>query len=555
MKARIKRELLRALKRAQDLGRLPTVDVDEQFFTLEEPRQAAHGDLATNMAMQLARVMRTAPREIAQAVVEELGNGGGLFTKVEIAGPGFINFFITPEAWMEVLPRIMREGPDYGRGDWGGGKKVLVEFVSANPTGPLHVGHGRGAAVGDVLVRLMRFSGFDVTSEYYINDAGRQMQVLGRSVLLRARELMGEEVSLPEDHYQGGYIIELARELLDSQWGKGLIQRGEEGIEEIAQWAAGRIMEQIKDDLKAFRVEFDSFQSEKALRAKGEVEKALGELAGRGFIYDAEGAVWFRSSNFGDEKDRVVRRSNGELTYFATDIAYHHQKFLRGYEELVDIWGADHHGYVPRLKAAMQALGHDPQQLKVMLVQMVSLVRGGEPVAMSTRAGQFVTLREVVEEVGADAARFIFLTRRCDAQLEFDLALAREKSMDNPVYYVQYAHTRVASVMRKATQRGLSPRVEAFVASALGEKDELALAKSLSRFPEEVHEAAANLEPHRVCYYLQELAGQFHSYYNATRILVDDPVVANARLVLAAAVGQVLRTGLELMGVEAPESM
>jgi arginyl-tRNA synthetase len=555
MKQKLCQALTQALASAQATGDLPSVPTPA--IVLERPKQAAHGDLASNLAMQLAKPCRMNPRAVAETLLKHLGDGDGLLTKCEIAGPGFINFFVSPLATLAVLPRIVSQGPDFGRGDQGRGKKAMVEFVSANPTGPLHVGHGRGAAVGDVLGRLLAFAGYEVTREYYINDAGNQMATLGRSVMCRARASAGSDEPFPDNHYKGGYINDLAAELLALPQGQGLLKKpADEAVAIASAWAGQKILDGIKDDLAQFRVEFASWFSERSLVDKGAVDTAFDELRGRGLLYESEGALWFKASALGDEKDRVVRRSNGEITYFASDIAYHLDKLKRGHSLLVDVWGADHHGYVPRLKAALSGLGCDPGDLAVVLVQMVSLLRGGVPVAMSTRGGEFVTLKEVVDEVGADSARFIFLTRRTEAPLDFDLEVAKAQSMDNPVFYVQYAHTRVKSVLRKAAENGVElPDPTAVDLAQLGLPEEAALAAKLAQWPELVGNAARLLEPHHLTHYLHEVAGSFHSYYNAHHILGQAPEQTAARLLLAMAVGGVLALGLDLLGVSAPEAM
>ena len=554
MKDKFRLAITKALAAAGQAGDLPEVDCP--VFAIESPKQADHGDLAINLAMILAKPCRMNPRAIAEVLVKHLGDAGGLLEKAEIAGPGFINLFIRQGAWLALVPEIMAGTENYGRGQWGGGKKTQVEFVSANPTGPLHVGHGRGAALGDVLARLLNAAGYAVESEYYINDAGNQMNTLGRSVLIRARQLRGSDEEFPQKHYMGQYISYLAGEFLATDEGAGLLGLPEdEAVALAAKWAGDKILGGIRDDLNVFGVGIDNWFSERSLFSEGKVQAALDELQARGMLFESEGALWFRSTEFGDDKDRVVRRSNGELTYFASDIAYHLDKFRRGFGKVVDVWGADHHGYVPRLKAAVEGLGRSPEDLTVVLVQMVNLLRSGQPVAMSTRAGEFVTLREVIDEVGPDAARFIFLTRRSDAQLDFDLEVAKQKSMDNPVFYVQYAHTRVASVLRKAAEAGVAlPDPAKADLSVLGQ-GEVDMVKQMARYPETVQGAAEALEPHRITYFLRELAGAFHSYYNETHILVDDPALSAARLCVAMAVGQVLRNGLGLLGVSAPESM
>ncbi|KMY69152.1 arginine--tRNA ligase [Desulfocarbo indianensis] len=558
MKEQLRRALLRALQSAQAAGDLPQFDHSALEFAIETPRSAEHGDLAANLALQLARPCRRKPRDIAEILVRHLAEAGGILAKAEIAGPGFINFFLNPTAWLAALPHIMGEGPNFGRSAWGAGRRVMVEFVSANPTGPLHVGHGRGAALGDALARLLEYVGCSVATEYYINDAGNQMATLGRSLLHRAQELAGSDQAFPDNHYKGEYIRELAEEYLKTLTGPAAPPSpgDQAAVKAAADWAGAKILDGIKDDLRVFGVEIDNYYSEQSLVDRGAVRASFDDLKARGLMYDNEGALWFAASRYGDEKDRVVKRSNGETTYFASDIAYHREKFERGFDQLIDVWGADHHGYVPRLKAAIQALGREPEALQVVLVQMVSLLRGGEPVAMSTRAGEFVTLREVVDEVGRDAARFIFLTRRSDSPLDFDLEVAKQKSLDNPVYYVQYAHTRVMSILRKAAEAGVNlPDPGQVDLSRLGLDEEVALARRLGEYPEAALGAAQALEPHRITYYLNEVAGAFHSYYNAQRVLGEDAGLTAARLLLSQAVGQVLRNGLGLLGVSAPEAM
>jgi arginyl-tRNA synthetase len=558
MKDQLRGALLQALKAAQNAGDLPEFEEAVPDYVIETPRSADHGDLASNLAMQLARPCRRKPRDIAEALVKHLAEAGGLVAKAEIAGPGFINFFLKPSAWLAALPAIMTQQDDFGRSDWGQEQKVMVEFVSANPTGPLHVGHGRGAVLGDALASLLKYAGCQVATEYYVNDAGNQMATLGRSVLHRAKELKGSSDPFPDNHYRGEYIKDLAEEYLATPEGAGILDLPEDqAVVQAAAWAGDKILNEIKDDLGEFGVQIENYYSEKSLVDKGAVQASFADLKERGLLYEEEGALWFAASQFGDEKDRVVQRSNGgETTYFASDIAYHREKFERGFNQLIDVWGADHHGYVPRLKAVIKALGHEPDDLQVVLVQMVSLLRGGEPVAMSTRAGEFVTLREVVDEVGRDAARFIFLTRRSDSPLEFDLEVAKQKSLDNPVYYVQYAHTRVMSILRKAAEAGVKlPDPAGVNLDRLEMEDEIALARRLGEYPETVLGAAQALEPHRITYYLNDVAGRFHSYYNAHRVLVDDAELAASRLLLIQAVGQVLRNGLGLLGVSAPEAM
>jgi arginyl-tRNA synthetase len=474
---------------------------------------------------------------------------------VEIAGPGFINFFIQDAYWRQVIPEMQRLGPAYGHSDLGRGEKVQVEFVSANPTGPLHVGHGRGAALGDALANLLAVTGHQVEREYYINDVGNQILTLGKSLYFRLLELQGEPVEFPEDGYQGDYMKDLAKKYLDQGGTFFRPTPQEHDFLVLGRYGADLILAGIKKDLEDFGVKFDRWFNETELYRQGWVERSLEFLKEKGYLEEYEGALWFKALDLGDEKDRVVRRSSGAYTYFASDIAYHLQKFQRGYDLVVDIWGADHHGYVPRLQAAVQALGYGGR-LKTILVQLVSLLRHGEPVAMTTRGGTFVTLEEVVAEVGKDAARFIFLSRRPDAHLEFDLEVAKEQSSENPVYYVQYAHARLASVFRQAAEQGIEikePDAELFPLLSLPE--ELSLLKMLANYPELVEGAARFLEPHRITYFLTELAAQLHSYYYKHRFISDDADLTQARLWLVSGVKTVLAHGLKILGVEAPEAM
>jgi len=524
-------------------------------FDVEAPKQADHGDLATNLALVLAKQAKLPPRKVAELLIKRLDPPEGMLAKVEIAGPGFINFFINDTFWYRVIPEIYELGPAYGNSEVGAGQKVQVEFVSANPTGPLHIGHGRGAALGDALANLLAATGHQVVREYYINDVGNQILTLGKSLYFRLRELGGEVIEFPEDGYQGGYMKDLARDYLAQGKTPPPVPAHEDDLRELGRYAGDAILAEIQQDLKDFGVRFDNWFSETELYRQGLVEKSFDLLKERGYLYEADGALWFKATEFGDEKDRVVQRSNGATTYFASDVAYHLLKFQQGYDLVVDIWGADHHGYVPRLQAAAQALGMQGR-LKVILVQLVSLVRQGQPVAMTTRGGTFITLREVLDEVGQDAARFIFLTRRPDAQLEFDLDLAKQQSSENPVYYVQYAHARLASVFRQAAAQNIpvgAPDPGLFPRLSLPE--ELALLKLLAGYPELVEAAARNLEPHRITYFLTELAAQLHSYYYKHRFITDDLELTRARLGLVAGVKTVLAHGLKILGVEAPETM
>jgi len=523
--------------------------------TIEPPRDEAFGDLATNLAMVLAGQARTNPRELAADVAAHVA-GAVEVAKAEVAGPGFVNVTFSPSFWQAVAPEVIGAGEAFGRTDTGRGRKVQVEYVSANPTGPLHIGHGRGAAVGDSLARVLRAAGFEVSTEYYINDAGRQMRLLGESVLFRARQTAGLNPAEPEDWYKGDYVIDIAKRLMAER--PDLLEMPEPDAVDVCKVAAvDEIMDGIKTDLNAFRVGHDVWFSEKSLVDDGAVEATFARLKDKGLAFEADGALWMRTTDFGDDKDRVLRKSTGELTYFASDIAYHDHKYNRGFDLVVDIWGADHHGYVPRMKAAVQALGRRADDLEVILVQLVNLLRDGVPVAMSTRAGQFETLADVVAETGADAARFMFLSRKSDSHLDFDLELVKQQTMDNPVYYVQYAHARINSVFRKAAERGVeSGAVSDADLSRLDTPEDLRLLKLMARFPGVVAQAAEHLSPHFVSFYLSELAKALHGYYTVHQVLAaGDDALTRARMHLLAAVAQVVRNGLDLLGVDAPQSM
>ena len=524
-------------------------------IVVDYPTQERFGDYTTNVAMQFASTLKKNPREIAQALAERLKETP-FFTSVEVAGPGFINFTLSPETWFGSLAEVEKKGETFGHTQASPSRKIQVEFVSANPTGPLHVGHGRGAAVGDTLARLLRAAGHQVDTEYYINDIGRQMKVLGRSVYLRLLELSGREITFPSDHYQGSYIQDIAKKLLETEGEQLLSMDEDKAVERCREVAAEEILASIRSDLDDFGVQFDRWFSEASLFEKGEVATALNDLRERGYIFEKDGATWFASSKFGDEKDRVVVRQNGETTYFASDIAYHWDKFKRGYDLVIDIWGADHHGYIPRMKGVVAALGFEPEQLKVVLIQLVNLLRRGEKISMSTRGGTFVTLREVLDEVGKDAARYFFLMRRADSPLDFDLDLARQQSNENPVFYVQYAHARISSIEEKAKEAGIPlPRHDQVDWQKLELPGERRLMKQLARFPEVVAQCAETLEPHRLVYYLHGLSGDFHHYYNHTRVLMDDAELSAARFFLVRCVKQVIRNGLELLGISAPQRM
>ena len=523
---------------------------------IEPPRDPRHGDLSVNSAMLLAKEAKTNPRELAQKFAQKLQERCPDIEKAEAAGPGFCNVTFSQTFWHETVTDIESEGQSYGESKEPG-RKVLIEYVSANPTGPLHVGHGRGAAVGDSLTRLLRKAGHHVHTEYYINDAGRQMRLLGLSVWLRALELAGRPVEWPEDYYKGDYIIDIAREMLEANPGLPDMPAAD-GEDMCYDKAMNDILNGIKDDLRDFRVEHLRWFSEKTLVENGAVDAAFAALGKSGYTYDKDNAFWFATEQLGDDKNRVLKKSDGTLTYFASDIAYHHDKFERGFDWLIDIWGADHHGYIPRMRAAITAMGKEQSSFDVVLIQLVNLLREGQPVSMSTRAGTFETLSDVIKEVGTDAARFMFLSRKSDSPLDFDLELAKQRSMDNPVYYVQYAHARICAVLRRAAERGfeLPVKTDAALLTPLDTPEDMALLRKVAGFEDMLSSAAQSLGVHHVSHYLTELAGLLHSYYAKHQVLLaDDAPRTLARLALLRSVGQVVRNGLDVLGVSAPESM
>lgn len=526
----------------------------------EVPRQAEHGDYATNAGMTLARAARKAPRQIAELIVKHFPALPEV-ERLEVAGPGFLNVFLSPTWCAGALREILEAGDGYGRSDGERGRRIRLEFVSANPTGPLVIVSARAAAVGDALARLLRAQGASVTTEYYVNDAGNQFEALARSFEARVAQEFGEPAMLPENGYPGEYLIDLAKDYRFEGGSPMPALPERERLAHFGRWAVARMVEQQRRILRDYGVEFDVWSSEQRdVRDKGLHEKVLAELAARELTYEKDGALWFRSSELGeeagDDKDRVLRRSSGEVTYFAVDVAYHHFVKFAGADRVINLFGPDHHGYVPRMKAAMHALGHPPDAFEVLIVQLVTLLREGQPVRMSKRRGEFVLMDELLEEVGRDAARFTFLTRRHDSPLEFDLAAATRQSSENPVYYVQYAHARIRSIGKQVAEQGIVvPPLVATDLSPLREPEELAIIKRLLQYPEIVKGAARALEPHRIAYFLQELAGIFHPYYKNHRVIQDDPKLMFARLALCAGVGRVVRNGLELLGVSAPESM
>lgn len=567
MRDQVERLVETAIERCRAAGRLPAGSGPAPAVTVEVPRQRANGDFATNIAMLLAGHLKQAappggkppaPRAIAEMLAREIPVGG-LVARVEVAGPGFLNVFVSDDAWREVFRRVLAEGPRYGAAQVGRGVRVQVEFVSANPTGPLHVGAARNAAVGDALAALLAFGGYEVAREYYINDYGNQMLLLGRSVYVRYAERLGRPLPFPDEGYHGEYIKDLAAEIAAEDGDRHLARPEIEVVADFTERAMTRLLARIREDLEAFGVRFDRWFSERSLYESvngSPVDRTVAALRAAGHVYEQDGALFFRSTTFGDDKDRVVIRSDGRPTYFASDIAYTKDKYDRGFERLLYVWGADHHGYVPRMKAVAQALGRSPDSYRVTIIQLVKLMRSGVEVKMSKRAGEYTTLRELLDEVGRDAARFFLLMRRADAPLEFDLELAKAQSPENPVYYVQYAHARIASVLRQAAERRVSlPDPATTDLSVLREADELELARLLAAFAAVVESSVQSEEPHHLTFYLQDLAARFHGYYNRWRILDEDPAITAARLVLVQAVQVVLRIALGLLGVSAPERM
>ncbi|NQT75077.1 MAG: arginine--tRNA ligase [Candidatus Omnitrophica bacterium] len=516
---------------------------------LEIPKEKRFGDFSTNVAMRLAREMKKPPMDIAASVAgkakEALASDDAV-SDIKIEKPGFINFYLSNKAVIEALSKILREGSRFGRSSLEKGKKVQIEFVSANPTGPLTVAHGRQAAVGDSLARILEFCGHRVTREYYINDEGVQMDILGRSVRARYLEAMGEKSEFPENGYKGSYIHDIAQAVKGEAKQKGPLTD-----EFFAEYASKRIMRMIKQDLKDFGVAFDVWYSQKKLSGSGKIKKALSVLKAGGFLYEKAGATWFRSTEFGDDKDRVVIKKDGVFTYLAPDIAYHKEKFEKGYERVINIWGPDHHGYVCRLRAACQAFGFAKDALSILIAQLVTLYRDKKPIKMSTREGEFITLRQVIDEVGRDAGRFFFMMRRTDSHLDFDLELAKARTMDNPVYYIQYAHARISSII--SFSGNAAPALKGL--HVLDKPEEVNIIKTLMQYPKIVQGSAHNLEPYLLLAYLQDLARLFHSYYDSYRVVTDDSAVTKARIALIKAIKTVLSSGLTLLGVSAPEKM
>jgi arginyl-tRNA synthetase len=552
MKSHLKELLSRAIEKAAKGGELNASELPP--LLLEPPKQREFGDLASNVAMLWAKSAKKPPRAIAETLLKNIDDPMGILARKEIAGPGFLNFTFSTAFYFQQLRELAAEKNNHV--DIGHGQRVQIEFASVNPTGPLHVGHGRVAVIGDVLARLHQATGYQVEREYYVNDAGNQMENLGLSIYTRYRELFGEVVDFPEEGYPGDYVKEIAAKVKDEHGDKFLHSGKEQAVDFFREYGGIVLLDRIRAQLKEFGIEFDIFFSEKAMRRRGEVAEAMDLLRARGLLYSQDGAEWYRATEFGDDKDRTVIKSDGELTYFAADIAYHRSKFERHFSKLVNVWGADHHGYVPRLKAAMQGLGYDPGTLHVVLVQMVQLTRGGQPVRMGKRTGEFVSLEEVIEEVGRDAARFFFLMRKSDSHLDFDLELAKRQSSDNPVFYVQYAHARVSSIFEQAAKAGvdLIDR-ETVRVDRLELPEELELIRQMIQFNEVLEESTRELEPHRMVFYLLELAGEFHRYYNRHRVITDDVELSRARLLLIENVQRTVRRGLNILGVDAPHKM
>ncbi|PKL52169.1 MAG: arginine--tRNA ligase [Nitrospira bacterium HGW-Nitrospira-1] len=526
------------------------------LIEIEIPKEEAFGDASTPLAMQLSKLLKKAPRKIAEDVINSIENKS-LFRKIDIAGPGFINFTFTDKYLQSLLQNLLLDEKSFLREDLGKGKRILVEFVSANPTGPLHIGHARGAAVGNSLCNLLEELGFKVEREYYINDAGRQIKMLGLSVYARHQQLLGRDFEFPQYGYCGQYIEEEASALYAFAGEKYKDVPFEACEKELTDWVYKRMLDLIKKDLSFFAVkDFTSWISERQLHEKGEVLSAINDLKARGCIYEKDNALWFRSTDFGDDKDRVVIKSDGEYTYFASDIAYHKDKLDRGFDIIIDICGADHHGYVPRIEAVMKAFGYDSSRFRVILVQMVNLLKHGEPFQMSKRAGNFVTLSEVVDLVGADNAKFIFLTRKSDSHLDFDIDVVTATSAENPVYYAQYAYARINSILKNAEEKSFDIRsIKDIELSLLSNKEELSLIKKLLTYPMVLQSAARSYEPHRITFYLQELAKMFHSYYHKHKVITDNIETTKARLALCLAMKIILKDALGILGVTSPEKM
>ena len=554
MKHFVRKLINSALDQAKNNGDLELSVMPE--VVVEKPKEEKFGDFSTSLAMGLSKSERRKPYEVAEILSRHLQSSEEYIASVTIAGPGFLNLIMKPIFFLERLVKVAEQGDQYGSSNAGQGKKVLLEFVSANPTGPLHVGHGRGAAVGDMLGRILDKAGYDVSTEYYINDVGNQMNTLGRSTWARYLELQGKVNEFPADYYQGDYIKDIARDIKNKHGNEFLNKTEEQVLSFFREYALGSVLDGIKKDLSDFDVSFDRWFSEKNLYDQKLVDTSVNWLREEKHVYDKDGAVWLKSSKFNDEKDRVLIKQSGEKTYFCSDIAYHKNKIDRGFEWIVDLWGADHHGYAPRMKSALKAMGYDESVFKVMLIQFVSLKRGGEKVSMSTRSGEFETLAEVIKDVGLDATRFFFLMRSSDTHLDFDLELAKKESADNPVFYIQYAHARICSIFRKATENGIKLLDSADIdLSPLKNEEEFIMIKKILSFGETIEKSAELLEVHRIAFYLQDLVGTFHRYYSRNRIVSDDHALSSARLFVMNCLRITIRNGLSVMGVSAPDRM
>lgn len=585
----MKNDLIRILKSAlKEIGKENGIDFSNKKVSIQENKEKAHGDYASNLAMVIAKDLSQSPREVAEKITSLLPSEEWI-EKVNIAGPGFINFYLKKDTHNEVLMRIEESGKSFGTNNSGNGERVLIEYVSSNPTGPLHVGHGRGAAFGSVLSELLRIVGYKVDEEYYVNDHGRQMNILTISTWLRYLQQNGQELEFSKKGYQGEYVEQLAKELLKEEstkynlkenesdlqellqsqeteedldklikWGKLFLQ---ENFEEIREFSLRAIMISIKEDLKLFGVNHNLWFNESSMYFNKvglpDIDKSIKLLDDSGFLYEKEEALWFKSTEFGDDKDRVVKRANGDNTYFASDISYHLDKYDRGYKRIINVWGADHHGYLPRVSAAMEALGKNQDMLEVVFIQFANLLRNGEKVSMSTRGGEFITLMELIEEVSSEAARFFYINRKADQHLDFDLDLAKSQTKDNPLYYIQYAHARICGVFETLKKEGrkLNQDLGLDNLDLLNLDKEIEIQKMLLQYPEVISRAAEHSEPHLICYYLKDLSGLFHSYYNSERFLVDNDKLMNSRLFLLKGTKQVISNGLEILGIAAPESM
>ena len=582
MKKQLQALLDQSLRVLESEGMAIAIKKDD--IKIEYSRDPSHGDFASNLAMVLAKTHNCNPRELANRITENLPKSD-LIKRTEIAGPGFINFFLNQNSYQSVVLDILEKGDAYGNSKIGDNQSTLIEFVSANPTGPLHIGHGRGAAYGAAIVNLLKKTGFNIHCEYYVNDSGRQMDILTVSTWIRYLQQHNKEICFPESAYKGNYIIDIAADLKNKYANKFVTPHkdildlldtkeeadikidklikycvsvlGEKNYRLILETCLDSILSSIKNDLNEFGVEFNNWYSEYSLLKNNSVNQCIAKLNDKSLIYQKDGAKWFRSSKLGDEKDRVLERENGQKTYFASDIAYHLSKFERGYKKIINIWGADHHGYIERVKASMKALDYPPEAITILLVQFATLFRGKEKLQMSTRSGEFITLKELIKEVGKDAARFFYIMRKNEQHLDFDLELAKSESNDNPVYYIQYAHARICSVFRQMNEKGYTffQSKKLSDLSTLTEDHEIKLLRSLAKYPDVIESAAVSFEPHQLAYYLKDLANDFHAYYNVNQFLVEDDLIRNARLSLIDATRQVIRNGLLQLGVSSPEEM